>query len=297
MKGIIHIRGERIVMISPSLINDLKTHELGKELYIKNIGFYPRAYYAGHEAGKNDSNDYILIYCMDGKGFVDVENNRYEITRNQILILPLRKTYSYSSDKKDPWSIYWIHFSGEKADFFSKGFDTPVNICNDSILHINERIHLLENIYASLKSSSKINSLLYVTTGFFHFLGTIKFVNEYHEFTTNNMKNMDMVDLAIHYMRDNINRKIKLSEIANHVGLSESYFSALFTKETGSPPLRYLANLRFKQACHYLNSTDMKVNQICPLVGYDDSLYFSRAFAKSMGMSPSEYRITKKGNA
>jgi YesN/AraC family two-component response regulator len=41
--------------------------------------------------------------------------------------------------------------------------------------------------------------------------------------------------------------------------------------------------------------TDMKVGKIAENVGYDDLLYFSKAFKKYTGVSPSEYRL-KSGN-
>ena len=69
----------------------------------------------------------------------------------------------------------------------------------------------------------------------------------------------------------------------------------LFEEKTGSSPLRYLNYLRIQEACHYLDFTDMKISQISPLVGYEDSLYFSRLFTKTMGIPPSEYKAKKKG--
>ena len=39
-----------------------------------------------------------------------------------------------------------------------------------------------------------------------------------------------------------------------------------------------------------LKATDLRINQICYKVGFEDSLYFSRLFSKMMGISPSEYR-------
>lgn len=41
-----------------------------------------------------------------------------------------------------------------------------------------------------------------------------------------------------------------------------------------------------------METTDLKVNQICTMVGIDDSYYFSRLFTKIVGVSPKKYRQT-----
>jgi len=96
-------------------------------------------------------------------------------------------------------------------------------------------------------------------------------------------------------MRENIERKVTLQEMAEHAGLSSSRFSLLFQQQTGYPPLKYLNQLKIQKACHYLDFTDMKVNQISPKLGFEDAFYFTRIFTKIMGSSPTDYRAKKKG--
>ena len=294
MKNTISIKGERIAIVPSTVIEDVKKNEFGKELYIKDICFYPKAYFHSCECLGEEVEDYALVYCVDGIGWVQIDNCRYRIERNQLLILPKNKEYTHGSDREYPWTTYWIHFNGEKAGFFSDGEYRPVAISlNNTTTKENQGLNIFEEMYALLTSGYEINNLLYATTLFFHLLGIMKFRNNITECKREESLRLDVIDHAIHYMKSNLNRIVTLSDIANYVGLSESYFSTLFVKKKGISPLRYLTNLRFEQACHYLNSTDMKVNQICPLVGYDDSLYFSRAFSKNMGMSPSKYRSHK----
>lgn len=290
-------KGERIIVVPPHIVEEIKDDELGKELYITDIGFYPHADFHYCERTKEEALNYVLLYCVDGEGWVDICSKHHRIEKDQLFILPANEAYAYGSSQRSPWTIYWIHFNGEKARFFSEGFNKPVHISQNTSSRIGERLDIFEEIYSSLYNGYNKSNLLYATTSFFHFMGTIKYVWEFRECGKKEQKSKDIIALAIHYMRENMSRKLSLCDIANYVGLSESYFSALFAKETELSPLRYLANLRFEQACHYLNNTSMRVNQICPLIGYDDSLYFSRAFAKSMGMSPSEYRSHKSERA
>ena len=52
----------------------------------------------------------------------------------------------------------------------------------------------------------------------------------------------------------------------------------------------YLSRVRMSTAARYLNQTDMKVNEISLMVGYDNPNYFSSQFKRYLGESPVEYR-------
>jgi AraC-like DNA-binding protein len=104
-----------------------------------------------------------------------------------------------------------------------------------------------------------------------------------------------MIEMLIHYMKENIEKHITLHDIASFLGYSPSHISMVFKKNTGHSPMAYLNLLKIQQACLLLDSTDMKINQVCYKVGIDDAYYFSRLFSKMMGMSPRDYKQLKKG--
>ncbi|HCJ47080.1 MAG TPA: hypothetical protein DHV83_05925 [Prevotella sp.] len=54
----------------------------------------------------------------------------------------------------------------------------------------------------------------------------------------------------------------------------------------------YFNRLKVNRACQLLGTTGLKINQICTMVGIDDSYYFSRVFTKIVGVSPKKYRQT-----
>lgn len=289
-------KGERIVVLPGFLVDELKHDPLGRELYITDIGYYPHAGFHYCERTAEEAQEYVLIYCVEGEGWFRLGDRRYEVVANQFFILPKYQAHAYGSKAEVPWTIYWIHFDGVKAAFFSVGFSCPHDIFPAAHSRIKERLMLFEEIYGAVSSGYNKNYMLYATTSLFHFLGSMKFLGEYREcrFVGTPDKG-DMVQRAIHFMQENLNRKLRLSDIAREVRLSPSYFSNVFEEKAGSPPLRYLGYLRIQEACRYLDFTDLKISQISPLVGYEDALYFSRQFTKYMGMSPTEYKARKKG--
>lgn len=288
-------KGERISILPSSMVEELKQHTLGKELYITDIGYYPHAYCHYRSRKKEEAKEYVLIYCVEGEGWFELDGKKHSVHANQFFILPEHKQHTYGSAANAPWTIYWMHFNGAKAAFFSKDFDRPTDISPNDNSRIKERLNLFEEIFSCLNRTYTINYILYATTGLFHFLGSMKFLGEYRDSNVSRAERLDVVDKAIHFMQENLNKKVLLQDIANEVKLSVSYFTNLFYEKTGYSPLRYLTQLRIQEACRYLDSTDMKMNQISPLVGIEDPLYFSRLFAKTMKMSPSEYRARHKG--
>jgi AraC-like DNA-binding protein len=97
-----------------------------------------------------------------------------------------------------------------------------------------------------------------------------------------------LVSHAVDFMQHNLEMPIKIADVAGAIGLSPSYFGALFMEETGRTPVGYLAELRIERAKEYLRHTQFSIGDICARLGYDPS-YFSRLFKRRMGCTPGEY--------
>jgi len=288
-------KGERSIILPPFVVEELKNETLSKELYITDLGYYPQAKFHFRERTAKDALQYILIYCVEGQGWFSLRNQKHIVNKFQFFILPKGEAHSYGSNAEHSWTIYWLHFDGIHARFFAEGFDQPTDISPGMNSRIEERIDLFDEIFSTLSKGYSRNNLTYATTSLFHFLGSMKFLGEYRQNSKTPEKDQETIDAVIHYMRENIERKLSLLELAEHVGLSSSRFSLLFQKKAGYPPLAYLNQLKIQKACHYLDFTDMKINQISPKLGFEDAFYFSRMFTKIMGISPSDYRAKKKG--
>lgn len=285
-------RGERAITIPQMIIERMEADSLCSSLHVTDIGFYPQAYHH-YRKRINGINQYVLIYCTDGEGWCIVDDVKYIMKSNQFIILPPEKAHEYGADKNNPWTIYWIHFKGTMAQNYINERTLPIALNPGIKSRINNRIALFEEIFHSLKIGYGRENLRFVSSLLHHFLGSLCYWETYRNVGEHLDK--DLLESVIHYMYENIEHKILLSDIASFAGYSTSHFSALFSKLTGQSPMIYLNHLRIQRACELLGFTDMKVNQVCYKVGIEDPYYFSRLFKQIMGCSPREFRLLEKG--
>lgn len=97
------------------------------------------------------------------------------------------------------------------------------------------------------------------------------------------MKALEII--AAEYGQEN-----SLIAIAERVGLSPAYFSALFKKEMKVNYVEYLNRVRIERAKELLLKTDESVSEVSDRTGFKDNTYFSRVFRRMTGESPGEYR-------
>ena len=96
--------------------------------------------------------------------------------------------------------------------------------------------------------------------------------------------------ISEHYMSE----EISLNSVADSVGMSPSYFSSVFSKESGKTFVEFLTETRMEKAKELLMCSALKTSEIGYEVGYKDPHYFSYIFKKTQGCSPKDYRARGK---
>lgn len=103
-----------------------------------------------------------------------------------------------------------------------------------------------------------------------------------------------LIDQAILYIQNHyMSSSFSIDEVAGAVCLSTSYFSTVFKSETGITFTDYLIKVRMEKARGLLENTSMKMYEISSRAGYENAAYFSAAFKRYYGKSPSEFQSRK----
>lgn len=92
------------------------------------------------------------------------------------------------------------------------------------------------------------------------------------------------------FIKEHYNESIKIHEMAEICGYSDSHFMYFFRNYTGVTALNYLNQYRLEQAAKKLQTTNMPVSQIAMECGWDNISYFNRMFHKMYGVTPGKYR-------
>ena len=102
------------------------------------------------------------------------------------------------------------------------------------------------------------------------------------------------IDKVVRYIEEHYQEELSLQQLSEYAHLSKNYFANLFKKEVGESFVEYVTRIRMDKAKLLLESTELKISQIGPMVGITDSKYFSKVFKKITGISPLEYRENYK---
>ena len=92
------------------------------------------------------------------------------------------------------------------------------------------------------------------------------------------------------YIESNVYGKVSLDSVSAYLGMNRTYFCIFFKKHYGKGFADYLNDMRVRKATKLLTDRDMHISDIARECGFKTAPYFTRAFRRSLGMSPAEYR-------
>ena len=282
--------GELLISIPQNVLAGAvqKGQILPHQLYVSHIGYFPKAlyHYCQRPQGCVDN---ILFYCVQGKGYYTLDGHTFTLNPNQYVIVPATdKPLVYWSDTEDPWSIYWVHFTSDALQAFNRAYHIVPEQGPQYIPHNEKGIRIWEEMYENLSRGYSPENLMNTNLCLYHLIATFVFSQQQNQNSSSPEK--AIIRETIDYMKNNLDKTIRIEDFADLNKYSVSHFSKLFRLTTGMSPIEYFIHLKMQKACQLLYTEDSRVKQIAALLGYDDPYYFSRLFKKYMNTSPETYR-------
>lgn len=152
--------------------------------------------------------------------------------------------------------------------------------------------HLQEYVWDSsknLSSKKNITCQKSIDQVFMVTKNLLKNLTSYIE-DTQKKSSKRLISLTLQYIHDNYNKDITLAQAAQHLYVSPTYLSKVFSTEMQQPFSHYLLTYRIEMAKNLLRDPQYKVYEVAKQVGYADGAHFSKTFKQITGLSPNQYK-------
>lgn len=242
------------------------------------------------------SKDWFIIHYIHSGTGVFSSNKIYKLKRGMTFtIFPSQKGWYYQASDKNPWRYSWIAFIGNKARslLWEAGISEETPIFNDDPSGSLKKnfVNLYECLNNKIKGfETRADGLLYLLLAKFIELTKLSIPKGKEEGID------EYIGSAIRFIKIEYPRKISVNRISTFIGYEQSYFSKIFKAKTGMNLKQYLIHYRIEKSKELLTHSDIPINQIASLVGYQDYFVFEKQFKKITLLSPSVYRGKNKQN-
>ena len=277
---------------------DEKLHELTKHgedefpiaLYGDSYYLYGNRFYYSHY-----HEEIEILFVTQGEISIDVNENTYRIKKGEILFINSNNLHWIKHHLDEEAKVEPLLFSPKilRNNILSYKTDDIINnILNTNFEALIIKDEKIFNDLCNLKNSKKNNQKLIELDYLLVIYEIINYIyknKELIEVKNQGKKNENLLKV-LNYIYQNYSSQIKVETLASIMGLSEGETSRTFKKLTGQSPMDYVIHYRIKVATILLKNTSKSITDIAFEVGFSSSNYFTIAFKKITGLTPSEYK-------
>lgn len=227
---------------------------------------------------------YSLHAVVAGCGTFSTEQGEFSLKAGDAFLIYPNQVVSYTADENQPWEYLWLGISGafvqnlmDLTDFTA---ETPCIYGKDGIAIKEYLLNIYHAQGSGFAQELEMIGLTYV------FLSKLMSQGKNPlslRFAHYGQKAKELIDL-------NYGGSMSSQEVADRLNISRSHLHRVFSQEYGMSIGKYIQQVRMNRACFLLDNSPLRIYEISNSVGYENQLYFSSAFKKHTGISPTEYR-------
>ncbi len=255
---------------------------------------------------KTHTHDFAeLVYTFSGKGVHTIDGRSFPVSRGSLLFINYGSEHSFKSNEGLNFVNILIkpEFISEELtnteNAFSllaledfKEFENIINKDNCCIEFWGEEQARIETLISVIeeeqeKQLSGRNLMLRSALN-------LLLTNVFRKMSLPMKYNFAVNSDLLFYIKSNCSKNLKLSDIAEKAGYNSAYFSRIFKEFSGKTFREYLKTARIEKACDLLNNKNINITDIISMVGYSDKTKFYKHFTEVIGLTPKDYRKSKK---
>ncbi|MFG3340808.1 helix-turn-helix domain-containing protein [Glycomyces sp. NPDC048151] len=281
--------GQRMLVVPRAAVDRALRHPVTGKLLVTDAGYFPHAARHGRSRPEGAA-EHLLLVCTGGAGWCEIGGARLPVSRGGVVLLPAGRAHAYGAAEDDPWTLWWLHFTGADATGLVRAAHEaaggPVTHLRDPAPVASLVSQVIDALDAGMTSAALIRGSGAAWHALAHVVATGR---------RNPGSQLSPLERAVEHLRAAAPKRTSVAALASMVGLSGSQLSALFREHLGVSPLQYQVQLRMARARELLDGTDLPVAAIARETGFDDPMYFSRQFNQHHGLTPSAYRQRPQG--
>lgn len=190
----------------------------------------------------------------------------------------------YYPDENDPWSFVWFSSDDPKMGelFQMYGADPQTHVFSYDFIYEIKKVY--DFVLLNQKSLLHSFDLLELYLGIFRL--HIRRHADQNPIPASEM----YVRAAVNYITANLSQPIRVEQLTDYLGISQSYLFRVFKEQLKESPKQYILSQRLLYAKKLLAETELSVTQVATSVGFPDVFSFSKFFLAKTGLSPQSYR-------
>lgn len=235
----------------------------------------------------NHRDMYLLHFIYSGTGFLQLNNTKYMLSKNDVFLIRPNQLASYTADDKNPWEYYYFAFNGAwSEELISKTCFSNDQVC--ATLETDELSQQIKDAVYNLNDSPNIEFL--ASEYIFKFFSYLSSDSKEKGQKISQQKNRYVSTLEEHIMF-NYQKPLSVTELSKMFNLNRSHLYRLFKAQTGRSVEDFITYVRIQEAKRFLRETNFSVEDISHLVGYNNYVSFFRVFKSHEKITPTQYRI------
>lgn len=218
--------------------------------------------------------DFDFWFVSSGSGKLLIGNREIKLGKATALVIPPGEKIKAVQDKEDPLSVYAVHFFPE----------TNNSLLTGTAVEIEQPLFMIELFHRLISEYEKTDNSIWFNAVISEFKRNSEIFNKY------GTPYAGIIREIISRIKNNPEQKWNVSSLAENASLSTDHFIRVFKKEYGKTPGAFILEQKIYKAQNLLIESNLSIQRIAELCGFESVSGFSRVFFKHRQITPGKYR-------